>query len=153
MSTESPFPQVEVAIVVIERAGLFLVEYNPNWHSFTLPATRLRRRPAGVVITPEPPLDAAARAAAQALGRPLPPNGLPQPVSLDVLPLLHTRSGRDSNTKRYVYHVFKLRTAEPSPRHALGWLTLWMKRADLLTHRPVSPTAVFVCEHLDENAL
>jgi hypothetical protein len=58
------------------------------------------------------------------------------------------RSGRDQQTKRYTYHVFGLHADNLAPRHALGRPTLWMRREDFLTHRPVSPTAVRVMQHL-----
>ena len=46
--------------------------------------------------------------------------------------------------------AFGLRVADPAPRHAVGWHTLWMRREDFLTHRPISPTAVHVMKHLPD---
>jgi hypothetical protein len=147
MSAASDFPLVEVAVVLVERAGLLLAEYNPKWDAFGLPAARQRRQtvPGEAGETSQ---DAAVRAAAKALGRPLPPSQFPRPVVLDVPPQVYLRSGRDQRTKRYVYRVFHLRVADVTPRHATGWHTLWLKPDDFLTHRPVTATARHVLEHL-----
>ena len=148
MSASSDFPSVEVSVVLLERAGMLLAEFNPRWEMFTLPMSRLRRRLAPGTPVREAPLDAAVRAAAKALGHPLAPGQTPQPVALDLAVQALLRSGRDQQTKRYVYHVFGLRVGDAAPRHALGWHTLWMKQDAFLTHRPVSPTAVHVLRHL-----
>jgi hypothetical protein len=150
MSASSDFPSVEVSVVLLEREGMILAEFNPKWEMFTLPTARLRRRLAPGTPVREAPLDAAVRAAAKALGRPLGVRQLPQPVALDVPAQALLRSGRDQQTKRYVYHVFGQRVAYTAPRHALGWHTLWMRREDFFTHRPISPTAVHVMKHLPD---
>jgi len=142
-----------VSVVLLERVEMFLAEFNPKWEMFTLPMSRLRRRLAPGTPVREAPLDAAVRAAAKALGRPLGPGQMPQPVALDVSAQALLRSGRDQQTKRYVYHVFGLRIADAAPRHAVGWHTLWMRREDFLTHRPISPTAVHVMKHLPDGLL
>src|SRR5215207_5107700 len=111
MSAESDFPLVEVTIVLLERAGLLLAEYNVKWDTFSLPAARLRRQalPGDAGETAQ---DGAVRAAAKALGRPLPPTQFPKPVVLDVPPQVYLRSGRDRRTRRYVYRVFSLRVTD-----------------------------------------
>jgi hypothetical protein len=151
MAAGDEFPQVEVSVVLLERAGLFLVEFNPKWARFTLPMARLRGRalPGGCVR--EKPVEAAVRAASLALGRPLPVASFPRPVTLDVPPQTLQRSLRDQQTKRYLYRVFALRVTDPTPQHALGWHTLWMRPADLLTHHPVSPTAAHVVRNLPDD--
>jgi hypothetical protein len=151
MSSEIEFPVVEVAVVLVERADLFLAEYNPRWEAFTLPMARLRRRQGGAGVTVESALDAAVRAAAKVLGRPLPPSHFPQPVALEVPPHTYLHSGRDQQTKRYTYRIFAMRVSEATPRHALGWHTLWMKRDAFLTHRPVSATAEYVMQHVSDD--
>ncbi len=153
MTPTSPFPQVEVAVVVVARAHLYLAEYNPHWKTFTLPMTRLRRRTIPGMSPRESPEEAALRAAAESVGRPLPPNGLPRRVELDLPPHQINRSGRDDQTKRYTYHVFSLPVSDPTLRHALGRHTVWLKRDDFLTHHPVSLSAVFIWERLGEDQL
>jgi hypothetical protein len=96
---------------------------------------------------------AAVRAAAKALGRPLLAAHFPQPLALAVPPHIQLRSGRDQQTKRYTYRVFSLRVADPAPRHALGWHTLWLRPDDFLATQPVSPTAVHVIRHLPDEFL
>jgi hypothetical protein len=150
MSAASDFPQVEVSVVVLERAGLILAEFNPKWEMFTLPMARLRRRPGPGDALRETPSDAALRAATKALGRPLPPQAFPKPLSLDVPSHLYLHSRRDQNRKRYTYHVFGRRVVDPSPRHAIGWHVLWLKPEEFRSYEPVSPTAKFVVEHLSE---
>lgn len=151
MSAASEFPRVEVAVVVLERAGMVLAEFNPKWETFTLPMARLRPRPGPGEAIRETPAEAALRAATKALGRPLSPGAFPEPLALDVLPHVYLSSRRDQRRKRYTYHVFGMRVTDPSPRHALGWHVLWMKEEALRTHQPVSPTAKFVVEHLSED--
>src|SRR5262250_2384570 len=97
----SEYSQVDVSVVLIERSGLLLAEANQKWGSFSLPQARLRRRPGPGVGERKAPLDAAVRAAARALGRPLPSTGLPQPVPLDEASATWIRSGRDHRVKRY----------------------------------------------------
>src|SRR5438045_2060816 len=95
MSTESMFPAVEVAVVLLERAGMFLAEFNPKWDTFTLPMARLRRRPGGGQAAWETPLEAAVRASTKTLGRPLPPSLHPAPIALDVPAHVYLHSRRD----------------------------------------------------------
>src|SRR5688572_19902230 len=126
------FPQIETSVVLIERAGKILAEYNPKWQSFSLPVSKLRRRLGCGEPTRETPLDAAIRAAARAMGRPLSPSRLPEPVPLDGAEAAYLRSGRDQQTKRYTYHLFTLHAPDAPLRHALGWHTLWMRYEDFL---------------------
>ena len=151
MSAASEFPQVEVAVVVLERAGMILAEFNPKWEMFTLPMARLRRRPGVGEEHREAPGEAALRAATKALGRPLPPSAFPKPLALDVPPHLYLHSRRDQHRKRYTYYVFGRRVGDPTPRHAIGWHLLWLKPDEFRTYVPVSPTAKFVIEHLSED--
>lgn len=150
MSAASEFPQVEVSVVVLERAGMILAEFNPKWEMFTLPMARLRRRLGPGEAIRETPAEAALRAATKALGRPLPTEVFPKALVLDVPPHLYLHSRRDQHRKRYTYHVLGRRVIDPAPRHALGWHVLWMKPDEFRTHAPVSPTATFVVEHLSD---
>lgn len=151
MSAASEFPQVEVSVVVLERAGMVLAEFNPKWEMFTLPMARLRRRPGAEEAQRETPSEAALRAATKALGRPLPAEAFPKPLALDVQPHLYLSSRRDQRRKRYTYYVFGRRVIDPAPKHAIGWHVVWLKPEEFRTCAPVSPTAKFVVEHLSED--
>jgi hypothetical protein len=126
-----PFPVADVAVVLITDAKgeKLLVDYNPHWDCFTFPMVK--------VDDPPEAARAAVRAAAEVLGRPLPPTGLPVPLEFDV-PVYQT-SGRDGVMKRYRYRPFALRvTAAPQPLP--GHIAIWLTPAELETHEPVSPT-------------
>src|SRR5271166_281352 len=80
MAADSPFPIVQVSVVLFERAQLLLVEFNPRGWDFTLPMARRRRRKKGTEL--ESAEEAAVRAASCVLGRPLAPAQFPRPVPL-----------------------------------------------------------------------
>jgi hypothetical protein len=141
MSAASEFPRVEVAVVVLERAGMVLAEFNPKWEMFTLPMARLRRRPGLGEASHETPAEAALHAAAKALGRPLSALAFPQPLALDVPPHLYLHSRRDQRRKLYTYYVFGRRVADPAPKHAPGWHVLWLKPEEFRTCEPMGPRA------------
>jgi len=135
-----PYPLVEVAVVVITDAqGRFLADYNEAWGGFTLPMSSLHDVPARVPVdkpTPESPQNAAIRAAAEVLGRPVSPGAL-VPLNIEVAPW--NQSGRDGQWKRYQYRLFQLKidfAPQPLPGHAAVWLT----RAELGTLEPISLT-------------
>src|SRR5437899_3355023 len=94
MSASEEFPQVEVSVVLLERARMLLVEFNPKWEAFTLSMARVRRLAVGGAVR-EKPLETAVRAATKALGWPLPAAGFPRPITLEVPPQTLLRSGRD----------------------------------------------------------
>ena len=150
MSDTSQFPIVPVSVVIVERAGFYLVEFNQKWNTFSLPMSRQRRRMKGGVESPETPLEAAVRAASMAVGQPLAPARFPRPVPLRS-PYARIRSPRDGNTKDYRYSVFAMRVVDPLVRHALGWHTIWMRPEDLATHVPVSETVKRLLPHLPED--
>src|SRR5690348_5975794 len=114
MPAASEFHQVEVAVVVLVRAVLILAEFNPKWEMFTFPMARLPRRPGVGEEHREGPSEAALRAAATVLGRPLPPQAFPKPLALDVPPHLYLHSRRDQHRKRYTYYVFGRRVVDPT---------------------------------------
>src|SRR5687767_9862996 len=100
-------PGVEVAAVLVRSGGRILAEYNTRWKAFALPMARLEARTGSGLAVPELPLDAAVRAAVTALGRPLPPDGLPRPVALAEPAQPYQRSAADGRFKRYGYHPFE----------------------------------------------
>jgi hypothetical protein len=97
MSVAPEFPQVEAAVVVLERAGMILAEFNPKGEMFTLPMARLRRRPGLGEASREAAAEAALRAATKSLGRPLPAQAFPQPLALDVPPHLRSAHATSDN--------------------------------------------------------
>ena len=150
MSNAGEFPVIQVAVTIVERAGFYLVEYNPKWESFSLPMSRQRRHLTSGVAVTETPETAAVRAAAKVLGRPLSAAQFPRLVPLRS-PYTRLRSGRDAKTKDYRYSVFAMRVSDPAIRHSLGWHTLWMRPADLATHVPVSESVTRLLPHLPED--
>ena len=86
-------------------------------------------------------IEAAARAAAEWLGRTLAPGEMNEtPVADDGR---YTQSDRDGTIKRYHFQVFEVRTGTASqlvPGAVAEWLTL----DELPTRRPVSPTAQYL---------
>jgi len=127
-----------VALFIVDAEGRILLDYNANWHAFTLPMSKrhplLTNTPDDPVI--EEPLDSTAlRAAIEMIGRPL----LQMPIQMNVEVPPWNQSGRDGAWKRYQYRVFALRfdgTPHPLPGHTAVWLTL----AELEAAEPISPT-------------
>lgn len=133
--------QVDVAVIVVTRGPRVLTVFNASWGSFGLPMTKRR-----VWTDPNiPPAHreeswtaAAARAAAEALGR---------TVSLPGLELLadipeYRQGDRDGVWKRYHFQVFRLTLPEGTDvptRAAVEWLTV----DELLdpNRAPISATA------------
>ena len=150
MTDAGQFPVIQVAVTIVERAGFYLVEYNPKWESFSLPMARQRRHLVTGVAVTETAEMAAVRAAAKALGRPLSAAQFPHRVHL-LSPYARLRSGRDGKTKDYRYGVFAMRVSDPVVSHSLGWHTLWMRPADLATPVPVSETVTLLLKHLPED--
>lgn len=143
-------PNIDVSVVVIRDAnGRILLDYNDEWKAFTLPMSKIHDLPAeveGGPTAPESPLAAAVRAAAEVLGRPLPPGALRE-VAAEVSP--YSRSLRDGKWKRYDFRVFTATvngTAHPLPGHVAVWLT----PADVEGLEPISPTVGTVLRALPE---
>lgn len=139
----SPFPNVEVAVVVISNAkgDQFLADFNAEWGCFTLPMTKRRVLPPSHEKEQEQretPLQAAMRAAVEVLGRPLLPHELPTPLLRDIPPF--NRSGRDGQWKRYTYLPFEMKT-ELEPRPLPGHTAVWLSLEEFQTAEPISPTA------------
>ena len=135
-----PYPLVEAAVVLItDRDGRYLLDFNDSWSSFTFPTTKLHDVPTmapGVPTKPEAQPVAAARAAAEVLGRPIDPKAL-KPLTIEVPP--YAQSGRDGDWKRYTFRLFTLKvTGEPKPLP--GHAAVWLTRSELESLEPISPT-------------
>jgi hypothetical protein len=148
MSEPTDFPVVDVAVTLITRGGRVLAVYNPRWGAFTLPMTRRRDWHDPAVAAShhgEDWADAAARAAAEWLGR-----------TCDPKPLLddpggYQQSDRDGAWKRYHFQTFQVALAD-DPALAPGAVVEWLTPAELLspTRRPISPTARHLIAQLQE---
>lgn len=163
MSDEPQFPVVEAAVTLIERGGTLLAVYNPKWSSFSLPMTKRRRWedpqvPTGV--TQEDWVDAAARAAAEWLGRTsttqpaLLTSTIPGgPAAMQPGPAKGIRryfqSDRDKKYKEYRFQIFQVSLAAGAPLRA-GATAEWLTAAEFLNddRRPISPTARFLIREL-----
>jgi hypothetical protein len=134
------YPLVELVVVLItDGESRFLVDYNEPWGCFTFPSTKLHDP--GSTMPPsreakETPDEAAARATAEVLGRPLDPSALTK-LPEEVPPW--NQSGRDGQWKRYTVHLFGLNT-KMDPKPLPGHTALWLTRKELETLEPVSPT-------------
>lgn len=141
---------VEVSVVLIRDAnGRLLLDYNDEWMAFTLPMSKVHDLPPeveGGPTAPESVLAAAVRAAAEVLGRPLPPGALRE-IAAEVPP--YSRSLRDGKWKRYAFHLFTVTvngTAHPLPGHVAVWLT----PSEVEGLEPISPTVGTILRALPE---
>ena len=145
-----PFPHVEVAVAVITRGNRVLVVYNPLWGSFTLPMTKRRQwdDPTTTGGTKhEEWRDAAARAAAEVLGRTFTAKELPEEADLG--PVEFQQSDRTGEYKRYHFQVFKITLAE-DVKLVDGTIAALLSRVEILDKKraPVSPTARLLLKRL-----
>jgi hypothetical protein len=154
MPEAMPFPLVEVVAVVITRNGQVLTLFHKRWGAFTLPLTKRRTwtdQARADQLAGETWVEAATRAAAEALGVPLPHSHLPRPLEVDVQPFQH--SGRDRRWKHYTFRVFSLPLGGDEltdrltvPRPVDGAAVAWLTAAQVLSFHPISPTATRVVE-------
>lgn len=142
-------PLLEVAVALIRTDEQMLVVYNDEWKAFTLPMTKRREW-----VDPDVPaalerqeewIEAAARAAAEWLGRTLAPAEITGPPLVD--DSQYTQSDRDGTIKRYHFQVFEVKLAGPD-RLVPGAVAEWLTLQELRTHRPVSPTTKYLIGRL-----
>ena len=138
-------PLLDVAVALVRADEQVLVVYNDEWKTFTLPMTKRQEWAA-----PEVPevserqeewIEAAARAAAEWLGRTL------EPAEITGIPLVddsqYTQSDRDGIIKRYHFQVFEVKTTK-SERLVPGAVAEWLTLQELRMRRPVSSTTRFL---------
>jgi hypothetical protein len=133
------------AVLITDAEGRFLLDFNENWGSFAFPMSKQHELPAtvpGGTVTVETSLGAALRAAAEILGRPLPPASL-KPLPVEMPP--YNQSGRDGKWRRYSFHLFGL-TIKFAPGPVSGHSAVWLTRAELETAEPISPTVRKILE-------
>lgn len=150
MGSSNMPPQINLAVAVLVRDDEVLLVYNDKWGSFSFPMTKMREWYSGkgqLEDGSEKPLDAAIRAAGEALGRPMKPAELPQaPEHLQLEPYDH-RSQRDGKWKRYGRTVFVFHLANEQSRPPVHGQA-WLKLEEISTHRPISPTAIEIAGKL-----
>jgi len=134
MATSPMIPNVDVAVTLIVHGSHILAVYNPNWDQFTLPMTKRRHwQDPNVPASKrdEQWVDAAARAAAQWLGR----TCFPEPEFLYDLAGFE-QSDRDGIWKRYDFRVFRVRIEQREGIRS-GEISEWLSAEDFLDARRV----------------
>lgn len=143
---------VEVAVTVLGCRSDVLAAYNHRWGSFTLPMTRRKKWQDPTVdlgVREEEWSTAGARAAAEILGRTLPPKQCPKLIS----ELKEYRqSGEDGVWKIYSFQIFAL-PVPPNIQLMTGVVAQWLSPADFLENQPISSTARYLISHLREKNL
>jgi hypothetical protein len=133
--------QIDVAVVAVTRGARLLMAFNSSWGSFTLPMSK-RRLFADPNLPPakreEAWNEAAARAAAEALGQTIPLKQLELVADIPE----YRQSDRNGEWKRYHFQVFRL--ALPEDVAVKGTVPVeWLTVKELLdpNRAPISPTA------------
>jgi len=142
-------PTVETVAVIIRSDEGILVVFNEKWGIFTLPMTKLRRWQdpnIPVAHRDESPIDAAARAAAEWLGKTF-VDGLVAKANLRG----YRQSDRDGVWKEYRIQVFEFKL----PHGWLPWAGVrceWLTSGEILNahRRPISPTAQHVIREVSK---
>jgi hypothetical protein len=143
MASVSEIPHVAAVAVLIKRGDNVLLVFNEKWSSFTLPMTKIRRLQDPNIPAAhreEQPVDTAARAVAECLGR----TSLVDPNPVEGIgKIFGFRQGdRDGIWKRYSFQIFELALDDDQePWH--GIRTEWLPLKEVLNdnRRAISPTA------------
>jgi len=133
--------QIDVSVVAVTRGSRVLMMFNRSWGSFTLPMTKRR-----LFVDPNLPSgrpeeawnEAAARAAAEALGQTIPLNQLELLADIPE----YRQGDRNGEWKRYHFQIFRF--ALPEEATVKGGLPIeWLTIKELLdpNRAPISPTA------------
>ena len=139
MANDAPYPNVKVAVALIQRDGRFLTVYNPKWMAFTFAMTKLREwsDPETPPIKREESWDfAAARAAAEVLGRTI----TDLTFAFDYPE--YRQSDREGVVRRYRFQVFST-AAKKDNALVPGTVFEWLTAEEILDKKrmPISPTA------------
>jgi hypothetical protein len=150
MSRAEEFSLVDVGAAVVERVqdGRILAVWNAGWGAFTLPMSRRHAWKDPAIpdsLHTEAWEDAAARAAAEWLGRTC------EPVHLADLGEFQ-QTDRDGVWKRYRFQVFRVAVAGDAPL-VPGAIAEWLTPEQFLHRRPISPTAKYLIGQLHEARL
>jgi hypothetical protein len=150
MADGMTYPHIDAAVALIKQGSKYLAVYNPGWEAFTLPITKRR-----VWQVPQDPptileedwADAAARAAAEWLGRTVRLQAAPFHEIVDL-----EYSGRTGEWKHYHLQIFEV-PVQSDVKTANGTATEWLTVDEFLDEdrRPISPTAREVMRQLKAN--
>ena len=142
-------PNVEVVATLLLQGDKLLSIFNPRWGAFTFPMSKRKFFKDAVVseaATPEKLNRAAARVAAEVLGRSFTPEEFPSPL-MEIKDF--EQSDADGIWKLYTIHVFTLKLSE-GVRLAPGLVAEWRTPKELETREPVTRTARFILRQLAE---
>ncbi|MGO8697047.1 MAG: hypothetical protein ACLQVY_04945 [Limisphaerales bacterium] len=143
---------VEVVATLLVQGKKILAVFNPRWGAFTFPMSRrkfFKDSDVSEAATPEKLDRAAARVAAEALGRSFPPDDFP---TLLVEIKNFEQSDADGIWKLYTIHVFSLKVSE-GVRLAPGVITEWLTPKELQTREPVTHTARYILRESEKQGL
>lgn len=141
---------VEVIATLLVRGPKFLAIFNPRWGAFTFPMSRRKQfldPTVSQAATPEKLERAAARVAAEVLGRSFAPEEFPRPLCKIKE---FEQSDADGVWKLYRIHVFGL-TLPAGAKAVPGVVTEWLTREDFQTREPVTHTARYLLQELAAN--
>lgn len=145
---------VEVAVAAVTRGNDILTVYSKNWNSFTLPMTKRRQWEDPTAEGGkgyEEWRDAAARAAAECLGRTFGPRDIPEQPDLILADF--QQSDRDGIWKRYHFQVFQIRLpkkAEALDEIIAEWHPVEVFLLDEKRRQPISKTAYRLIKELSQ---
>ena len=140
---------VEVVATVIVQRGRLLALFNPRWGAFTFPMSRRKQfldPTVSKAATPEKLERAAARVAAEVLGRSFAPGEFPR-LLCEIKDF--EQSDADGIWKLYHIQVFGL-TLPSDDKPVPGLITEWFARDDFKKREPVTHTARFLLDRMEE---
>jgi len=144
--------KVEVVTTLLVQGQKFLCVFNPKWGAFTFPMSKRKFfQDSAISAAPNPEkLDrAAARVAAEVLGRSFPPGEFPTPLT-DIKGF--EQSDADGVWKLYEFHLFTLKVSEGVKLPA-GLIAEWLTPKELQIREPVTHTARYLLGCLEEKGL
>jgi hypothetical protein len=145
-------PIVEVVTTLVVQDGKVMVIFNPKWAAFSFPMSKRKvflDNAISSVGTAEKLDRAAARVAAEVLGRSFPPQGFPHPL-FDAKE--YKQSDVDGIWKLYQFHVFSLQVTNIQ-NPASGIIAEWLTPDQINCHEPFSHTARYLLAQLEEKDL
>jgi hypothetical protein len=146
-------PKVEsvgVVATLLVRGPKFLAIFNPCWGAFAFPMSRRKQfvdPTVSHVATPEKLERAAARVAAEVLGRSFSSEGIPRPICKIKE---FEQSDADGVWKLYHIRVFGL-TLPAYATTVPGVIAEWLTREDFEIREPVTHTARYLLQELEAN--